>query len=102
MNITIFYVTFPNNEIALKFSEKLLLNKIIACYNISNIQSGYWWKEQIQNEKEFVAIYKTTQQNTLNLEKYINVHHPYEVPCIMRWEVEVNVAYGEWIEAMVQ
>jgi len=23
--------------------------------------------------------------------------HPYEVPCIVKWEVEANVSYEKWI-----
>ena len=36
------------------------------------------------------------------LEAEIERLHPYEVPCIMRFETRANAAYEQWIEESVQ
>lgn len=92
------YVTHANERVAKKISNYLLDKKLIACFNLFPITSGYWWKGVIQNDKEWVSIYKTRTNHWDRLVKTIEEVHPYDVPCIIKYEVEANQAYEEWIE----
>ena len=91
------YTTFPNEDEANKVCKELLLNKIIACYNLFPIKSSYWWNSEIENSKEFVSILKTKKENWELVKKEIKKLHSYEVPCIIKFEVEANESYEKWI-----
>ena len=74
---------------------------MVACANIFPIKSMYWWNGTIENEQEYVSIIKTTPENWEISQKEISEIHPYEVPCIIKIEVEANKEYEKWIYSMV-
>jgi uncharacterized protein involved in tolerance to divalent cations len=50
-----------------------------------------------QKESEFVLLLKTMPFLEEKVRDFISNQHPYEVPCIMCWNVEVNDSYGKWM-----
>ncbi len=98
----IFYVTFDSDEAAQRICQHLLAQKLIACYNIFAMQSGYFWDGAICREHEFVGLLKTHEALENSVESAIAQLHPYEVPCIMRWRATANGAYEDWINNSVQ
>lgn len=98
MPFLIFYVTHPDEASARTLSEHLVRKRLAACANISPISSLYWWDGAVQQDHEWVAILKTRPEQEQPLEAEILSRHPYEVPCIMRFEVRANAAYEQWIE----
>jgi periplasmic divalent cation tolerance protein len=101
MEILMFYVTFPNEKEALYVSRMLLEDKLIACYNLFPMNSGFWWEGTIDNAIELVAVYKTDKSLEKRIEQLILQNHSYEVPCIIRSTVKVNTSYGQWIQEAV-
>ncbi len=99
MPFLVFYVTHSDEAAARNLSENLVTRRLAACANILPIQSVYWWEGVVQQEGEWVSILKTSLALEGELEKAIGELHPYEVPCIMRFEVRANVGYERWIEA---
>lgn len=97
MAFTFLYVTAKDKKEASKIATHLLQKKLIACANTFPISSLYWWKENIQNEKEFVLILKTVQKNYTKIKKEIEKIHSYEIPCIIQIPVTVNEKYGRWM-----
>lgn len=95
------YITNESEEQAEKIAAQLLSMRLIACANIYPIKSMYWWKGKMVNEREWVALIKTKMEKWEELKSAIEKIHPYEVPCIMKSEVEANSAYEEWIENSV-
>jgi periplasmic divalent cation tolerance protein len=80
--------TYPNKKSILKISNDLLKTKIIACVNISKIDSVYSWNGKIQNSAEYIAIFK----------KFIAETHPYDVPEIAEIDVtSINKSYLNWL-----
>ena len=49
--------TYPNKKSILKIANDLLKTKIIACVNISKIDSVYSWNGKIQNSADYVSIF---------------------------------------------
>lgn len=98
MKFIIIYITYPNLKEAKRVSNVLLKEKLIACANYFPIGSSYWWKGKIENAKEVVSIVKTTKTNWVKVKKAVLAVHPYETPCIMKFEVESNKAYADWIK----
>lgn len=91
------YVTFPNKEEAQKVSNILLEKKYIACINYSSIDVSYHWKWSIVNENEIVTLLKTRAENWEKVRDFILEKHSYEIPCIIKYEVEANEDYVKWI-----
>ena len=64
--------TTDSKEVAQKIGNKLLKEKLIACYSIlPPMESSYWWKGKIANEKEFQMVIKTKDENFEKIEKII-------------------------------
>lgn len=101
MRFAMVYITHPNEEKAKEISNHLLEKRLIACANIFPIASAYWWQGAIQREGEWVSIVKTSLEKWEQLKAEVESVHPYEVPCIIKMEVEANEAYGKWINSMI-
>ncbi len=95
------YITHPNEEKAKEICNHLLQKRLIACANIFPITSAYWWQGGIQHEGEWVSIVKTSLEKWEKLKEEVECVHPYEVPCIIKMEVEANEAYGRWIDSIL-
>jgi periplasmic divalent cation tolerance protein len=91
------YVTHKNKQEAEKIISYLLTNKLIACVNYFWIDVAYHWKWEIQNDNEIVSLLKTRSENWEEVKKYIEKNHSYEIPCIIKTDVEANKEYVEWI-----
>ena len=90
--------TYPNKKLISKISNDLIKNKIIACVNISKIDSIYSWNGKIQNSPEYIAIFKTISKNKTKLKKVIAETHPYDVPEIAEIDVtSINKSYLNWL-----
>ncbi len=98
MSFAIIYITHSSEVAAKKISDHLLQQKLVACANIFPIGSAYWWQGVIQYEGEWVSIVKTTSENWEKVKSEVEKIHPYDVPCIMKIEVEANEAYERWIQ----
>jgi len=91
------YITHPDEATARSISEHLLRERWIACANIFPVSSAYWWDGAIQHESEWVSVVKTSIGLEKQLEVVVSEIHPYETPCIMRFETRANEAYEKWI-----
>ena len=90
--------TYPNKKSILKIANKLVKTKIIACVNISKIDSIYSWNDKIQNSPEYIAIFKTVTKNKIILKKIIEETHPYDVPEIAEIDItSINKSYLNWL-----
>ncbi len=100
MSFITIYITHSDKAAAQKFTDQLLQKRMVACANIFPITSAYWWQGAIANEDEWVSLVKTQSKYWPRLQTYLVAIHPYEVPCIMKSEVEANSSYEAWIEEM--
>lgn len=98
MPFLVFYVTYPNEATAQQIAGQLVNRRLAACANIFPIQSTYRWEAALQNEDEWVSILKTRTTLESALEQAILELHPYETPCILRYEGRANAAYEQWVE----
>ncbi|RKX51681.1 MAG: divalent-cation tolerance protein CutA, partial [Thermotoga sp.] len=53
----IIYSTFLNKEKAVEVGKKLLEDKLIGCFNVFPIISGYWWKGEMVEDEEVGVIF---------------------------------------------
>ena len=102
MGFCIIYVTHANENAAKALSSQIVEEKLAACANLFPIQSAYWWQGALSQDDEYVSILKTTNEKWPALKVRVTELHPYEVPCIMKIEVEANESYEQWIRESVQ
>ena len=71
--------TFPDKKTITKIANQLVKKKLTACVNITKISSVYSWKGKIQNQSEYLALFKTTKtklrplKNGLSIQRF---NHP--------------------------
>jgi len=97
MPFILIYITHKNLDEAKKVASHLLNKKLIACANFFPIESMYWWKNNIENEKEIVSIVKTKTENWQIVKDEVKKIHPYKTPCIIKIQAEANEDYEHWI-----
>lgn len=91
------YITCRDEKEAIKISKHLLKKRLIACSNIFPIKSMYWWNKKIVNDNEIVILAKTTGKKFEKIKKEVEKIHSYDIPCILKFNVEANRKYHEWV-----
>ena len=90
--------TFPSKQSVTSIANKLVKKKLAACVNITKISSVYTWKGKVENQNEYLALFKTTKKNQSTLKKELKKLHPYDVPEIAEINVEsINQPYMKWL-----
>ncbi|MEM4391501.1 MAG: divalent-cation tolerance protein CutA [Candidatus Nitrosotenuis sp.] len=90
--------TYPDKKSVSKVANKLVKEKVAACVNITKISSVYSWEGKVENTNEYLAIFKTTQQNKTKLKEQIKKTHPYKVPEIAEIDItDINKQYLAWL-----
>lgn len=97
MPFLMIYTTHPDKATAQSIADALLQKRLVACANFHAIESAYHWSGQVCKEGEWVAIFKTRSSLREKVWECIRELHPYDVPCMVYWEVEANPAYGQWV-----
>jgi periplasmic divalent cation tolerance protein len=97
MAFIIIYTTHKDMKDAERICNHLLKKRMIACVNYFPMKSACWWTGKIARCDETVAILKTRKENWKKVEAEMKKLHPYEVPCIMKINVESNKSYASWI-----
>ncbi|MCU4742120.1 divalent-cation tolerance protein CutA [Halobacteria archaeon AArc-m2/3/4] len=96
------YITAPPDAAA-DLVERLLEERLVACVNQFPCQSTYRWDGAIHHDDEVILLAKTTDDAYDDLVACVREHHPYDVPCIERFdETDVLEAFASWREDAVE
>jgi periplasmic divalent cation tolerance protein len=91
------YITAPPSA-APELAEALVEERLAACVNRFDCRSTFRWEGDIVHEDEVVLLAKTTEERYPDLETRVEELHPYEVPCIERFdETDALDAFDEWL-----
>ncbi|MFZ1750403.1 MAG: divalent-cation tolerance protein CutA [Saprospiraceae bacterium] len=101
MNLLMLYIPCPTEDVAENILGSLLESKIIACGNVIQSKSMYWWNGDISREDEWIAIVKSLPDLYKVIEIHVKSIHPYDIPAILRWEVDANQEYVDWVNDQV-
>jgi periplasmic divalent cation tolerance protein len=93
-------MTASSKEEAKKIVNVLLEERLIACANIiDNVSSFFWWKTKIEEEKEVLAIMKSHESLFKKLSLRAAELHSYDVPEILALPiVEGSPSYLDWMK----
>lgn len=91
--------TCPEAE-AETLAQRLVEEKVVACVNIiPGLKSLYWWKGNLEKDKEALLLLKTTDAKAALAISKLKEYHSYEVPEILSLEItEGNDDYFHWVE----
>ena len=83
---------------AQKLAKELVAAKLVACAQISLIESIYHWDGEVQQDKEFQVRFKTIATNYKAVETAILERHSYDLPQIYAIALpEIYEPYAEWV-----
>ena len=96
--ICVILTTTADKKSAKKLSAILLRKNLAACIQRIRIKSRYMWKNELQNEREFLLIIKTIRANRKKIKAIFDSHHPYELPEFVCLKADSSKAYKKWVE----
>ncbi|MFW6320999.1 MAG: divalent-cation tolerance protein CutA [Halohasta sp.] len=95
------YVTAPRSAAA-ELAETLVDERLAACVNAVDCRSTYRWDGTVETDDETILLIKTTAAGYDRLADRIEELHPYDVPCIERFdEAAFAESFGAWIDESV-
>src|SRR5918994_1190886 len=80
--------TFPSEELAARVAHLVVSAKLCACVNFTKIRSIYSWQGKVEDQHEFIVLFKTTSKSAKRLKAEIVRLHPYEVPEIVELKMK--------------
>ncbi|MDS0223477.1 divalent-cation tolerance protein CutA [Haloarcula sp. S1AR25-5A] len=90
------YITAPQ-EAAAEIAQTLVEERLAACVNRVACESVYRWEGDVHTDTEEILLAKTTDERYPDLRDRIVELHPYEVPCIERFdEKDTFEPFSNW------
>lgn len=88
---------------AQRIARELVERRLVACAQISEIESVYRWDGRVAQEPEWRLLLKAPASMTSAVMDAVRALHPYRLPALHALALhEVDAAYGAWIEAETQ
>jgi periplasmic divalent cation tolerance protein len=90
----------PDSGAAFNLARELVSLRLAACANVlAPATSFYRWEGKLEEAIEHPVLIKTTRERYAELEAAIRARHPYSVPEIVAWPIELGLAdYLRWVE----
>jgi periplasmic divalent cation tolerance protein len=90
--------TFPDEESSILLAKELINKKLCACINLTKVRSLYNWKNKLEDQEEYLVLFKSTTSTVEELKSNIKQAHPYEVPEIVEIRMnKVSKSYLSWL-----
>jgi len=98
-NYIIILVTAKDKQEAEKITQSLLKERLIACANIVNpVTSFFYWSGKIDKAEECLIVMKSRRDLFAQVAEHVKGLHSYEVPEILALPiVEGSTAYLDWM-----
>lgn len=85
---------------AQRIASELVQRRLVACAQISEIESVYRWNGDVVQEPEWRLLLKTRASMTTAVMDALRALHPYRLPALHVLALhDVDAAYGAWIES---
>ncbi|MBV8758549.1 MAG: divalent-cation tolerance protein CutA [Deltaproteobacteria bacterium] len=99
MSVIVVFSTFPSEDKAADIARTLVSEGHAACANlVPAVRSIYRWQNELCDERETLAILKTTRERFDALKARLVALHPYEVPEVIALPVDGGHApYLAWV-----
>jgi periplasmic divalent cation tolerance protein len=99
MTLVAVVTTLDSRDDARRIAAALVQRRLVACAQISEIESFYTWEGAVQHEAEFRLLLKTTAAQRAAVQAALLEMHPYDLPAIHTLELHhVHAPYAAWVE----
>lgn len=104
MSYIIVLMTASTKEETVRIVCTLLEERLIACANIMDpVSSFFWWQGKIEEEKEVLVIMKSHETLFKKLSKRVMELHSYDTPEILALPiVNGSPSYLDWMKACLE
>ena len=85
---------------ASELADLLLREKLIPCVTFKNVESHFWWKDEINQSKEVQLMIKCKEENVNKVCNKISEWHSYELPEIIYFRVSADKSYNQWVNSI--
>jgi periplasmic divalent cation tolerance protein len=100
--ICLILTTVDNEDAARHMARSLVENQLAACVQmLPGIRSYYHWQGKMEEAGEFLIQIKTTPPQAGHVMRWLEHHHPYELPEIARFDGTASDAYAAWVAGAV-
>ncbi|WP_424354698.1 divalent-cation tolerance protein CutA [Methanobacterium sp. MBAC-LM] len=98
------YITTSGEKESKKIGRTIVEERLAGCINIiSTIESLYWWKGEIEEDKESILIVKTKVSSIENIIKRVKEIHSYENPAILAIPIiEGSKEYLDYLDGEIR
>lgn len=91
--------TVPDLAEARRIATALVERRLVACVQISEIESVFRWDGAVRHEREHRLVCKTVTARYEAVEQALLALHPYEVPAIHAMALDrVQSSYADWLD----
>ena len=103
MSYNIVFMTAGSREEAVKIVRVLLKEKLIACGNVvDSVSSFFWWHGKIEEEKEVLVVMKSSENLFKRLSERVKELHSYDVPEVLAVPVvDGSPLYLDWLKSVL-
>jgi len=93
--------TVASRDDARRIAKALVERRLVACAQISEIESLYHWDGALQDDREFRLLLKTVDTQYDAVEQAIRALHPYELPAIYALPIDrIDALYAQWVRGV--
>lgn len=90
--------TTNSRQVVSQISTRLLEEELAACVQVDSINSYFKWEGKIASELEYRVVIKAKSENYNKIEKIITQIHNYDLPQIIKLEIQGGLAkYLNWV-----
>ena len=90
--------TFPIEESTISTAKELLTKRLCACVNLTKVRSIYYWDNKLEDQEEYLVLFKCTTSTVNDLKSELKGAHPYDVPEIVEIRMnDVSDSYLSWL-----
>ena len=98
MNCIAMITTVGSRDDARRIAQALVERRLVACAQISAIESLYHWDGALQDDAEFRLLLKTVDTQYDAVERAIRELHPYDLPAIYALPIDrIHAPYAAWV-----
>ena len=94
------YTTVGSADEAQTLARALVERKLVACAQISAIESIYTWDGAVQQAPEWRVLFKTTADLYPEVESAILAHHSYDLPAVYAVAFDrCSEPFADWVQS---
>jgi periplasmic divalent cation tolerance protein len=95
--LSIILTTTDDKEVVNQIINNLLTTHLAACVQVDEMDSYFRWEGQIVSQKEYRVVIKAKSDNYNDIEALIMAVHNYDLPQIIKLEIQGGLpAYLNW------